>query len=135
MKSGSKAVKTLLAADAAWLKAYQSKDAHKSAAFFDAQGSMLVPHTPVVRGRNAITKFIAHGTALRDYKIAWRAKKAGIADSSDLGYTSGTYQMSFKDASGKNVSRKGKYLMLWKKQPDGTWKVLFDISNSDSSAS
>jgi hypothetical protein len=26
---------------------------------------------------------------------------------------------------------KGKYLTVWKKQADGSWKVLFDMFNSD----
>ena len=39
--------------------------------------------------------------------------------------------MSFRDTSGKAISDKGKYLMVWKKQADGAWKVLFDMSNSD----
>jgi ketosteroid isomerase-like protein len=39
--------------------------------------------------------------------------------------------MSFKNAAGKTVSDKGKYLIVWKKHADGSWKVLFDISNSD----
>jgi ketosteroid isomerase-like protein len=25
----------------------------------------------------------------------------------------------------------GKYLNVWKKQPDGSWKVLVDIGNED----
>jgi ketosteroid isomerase-like protein len=39
--------------------------------------------------------------------------------------------VSFKDESGKTISDRGKYLMVWKKQSDGAWKVLFDMNNSD----
>jgi ketosteroid isomerase-like protein len=39
--------------------------------------------------------------------------------------------MSFKDASGKIVNDHGKYGVIWKKQSDGSWKVLSDIFNSD----
>src|ERR1019366_832882 len=94
-------------ADAAWLKAYEAKDVDKAVSFFDEQGSMLVPNSPILMGRDAIAKFIARG------------------------YTSGKYEMSFNDASGRTISDKGKYLMVWKKQPEGAWKVLFDTSNSD----
>jgi|SRR5271165_311558 len=131
MSSSRKAVDSVRAADAAWLKVYQAKDVDKSVAFFDAQGSMLVPNSPVLTGKDAIAKFIARGFALQDYKIKWRPNRAGVAHSGDLGYTSGIYKMSFKDASGKTISDKGKYLMVWKKQADGAWKVLFDTSNSD----
>jgi len=36
-----------------------------------------------------------------------------------------------KDASGKTISDKGKYLTVWKKEADGDWKVLVDTYNSD----
>ena len=64
-------------------------------------------------------------------KLTWHPNSVGVARSGELGYTSGTYELSFKDASGKTIADKGKYLIVWKKHPDGTWKVLFDMSNSD----
>ncbi len=131
MRASSKAVDAVQAADAAWLKAYDTKDVDKSVAFFDEQGSMLVPNAPIATGKKAIAKLTASGFALQDYKLTWHPDKAGVARSGDLGYTSGTYEWSFKDASGKAVSDKGKYLIVWKKQADGSWKVLFDMNNSD----
>ena len=29
------------------------------------------------------------------------------------------------------VSEKGKYVEVWRKQPDGSWKIKWDIFNSD----
>ena len=63
--------------------------------------------------------------------IVWHANKAGVARSGELGYTIGTYEMRFKDVAGKMVLNKGKYLILWKKEADGSWKVLFDMFNTD----
>jgi len=131
MRSTGKAVDALRAADAAWLKAYNARDVERSTAFFDKQGTVLLANGPMVTGKKALAKFVASGFAMRDYKIGWRASKAGVAESGELGFTSGAYRMSFKDAAGKTVSDKGKYLMVWKKQADGVWKALFDISNSD----
>ena len=131
MSSKQTTVDALRAADAAWLKAYDEKDAAKAAAFYDEQGSMLVPHSPILKGKEVIGGFIAKSFAMPDYKIKWRPNQADVAESGEFGYTTGVYEISFRDARGKTVSDKGKYLMLWKKQPDGAWKVLFDVSNSD----
>jgi ketosteroid isomerase-like protein len=130
-QTNQQAADALRAADAAWLKAYQAKDVEKSAAFFGSKGSMLVPNNPILTGRDAVAKFIARSFTAPDYTIAWRPNQADVARSGELGYTSGTYELSFKDASGKAVADRGKYLMVWKKRADGTWSVLFDISNSD----
>jgi ketosteroid isomerase-like protein len=131
MRSRNKAVDAVRAADAAWLKAFTDRDFDKSVAFCDEHGSMLVPNAPIATGKKAIAKLIAAGFAMRDYKLAWHPNKAGVARSGELGYTSGKYKVSFKDATGKTISDNGKYLMVWKKQADGAWKVLFDMNNSD----
>jgi ketosteroid isomerase-like protein len=126
-----KASDALLAADAAWMKVYVAKDLDKSVAFFDDEGSMLPPNAPIATGKDALTKLIGSAFAFPDYKLGWHANKVGVARSGELGYTSGTYDFSFKDASGKTISDKGKYLTVWKKESDGAWKVLLDTFNSD----
>ena len=100
-------------------------------AFFDNEGSMLAPNSPIATGRDALTKLIGSAFAIPDYKLSWHANKVGVARSGELGYTSGTYDLSYKDASGKTISDKGKCLTVWKKEADGSWKVLSDMFNSD----
>lgn len=124
-----KAEDTILAADAAWLKVYQAKDLAKSVAFCDEQGSTLAPNAPIATGKDAIEKVIADDFVHDN--ITWHANKVGVARSGDLGYTSGTTEMNSKDASGKTVVYNGKYLTMWKKQKDGSWRVLYDMFNSD----
>jgi ketosteroid isomerase-like protein len=130
-QASGKASDALLAADAAWMKVYAAKDLEKSVAFFDNEGSMLPSNAPIATGKDALTKLIGIAFATPDYTLSWHANKVGVARSGELGYTSGTYDFSMKDASGKTISDKGKYLTVWKKEVDGTWKVLFDTYNSD----
>lgn len=127
----SSEVDSLLAADAAWLRAYQSKNAAAAAFFYAPQGAMLAPNRPLLSGKDALTKFIAKSFALQDYNIIWHPNKAEVARSGELGYTTGSYEMSFRPSRGKLFFDKGKYVMIWNKQRSGDWKVLFDISNSD----
>lgn len=119
------------AADASWLKTYIAKDVDKAVAACDEQGSLLEPNTPIATGTKSITKLIASDFAMKDYKLVWHGDKVGAAKSGDLGYTSGTYDWSYTDAAGKSIRDKGKYLTIWKKQADGSWKVLFDMFNTD----
>ena len=130
-QANGKASGGLLAADAAWMKVYAGKDLEKSVAFFDNEGSMLPSNAPIATGKDALTKLIGSAFATPNYTLSWHANKVGVARSGELGYTSGTYDFSMKDTSGKTISDKGKYLTLWKKEADGSWKVLFDTYNSD----
>jgi ketosteroid isomerase-like protein len=128
-QTSGKETDAILATDAAWLKVYQRKDLEKSVAFCDEQGSMLAPNAPIAIGKDAIAKLIAEDFAHDN--IEWHSNKVGVSHSGDLGYTSGTTGMTLKDTSGKTVVYKGKYLTVWKKQADGSWKVLYDMFNSD----
>jgi len=130
-QSNTKNLDELRAADAAWLKTYEAKDVDKAAAFCDDQGSLLWPNAPRVTGKSAIAKATASAFAIPDFKLEWHTDQSGVARSGELGYTSGTYTWTFKDASGKPAADKGKYLTIWKKQPDGSWKVLLDMFNTD----
>ena len=130
-QTNTKNLDELRVADAAWLKTYEAKDVDKAVAFCDDQGSLLWPNAPRATGKSAIAKTTAAAFAIPDFKLEWHPDQVGIARSSELGYTGGTYTWTFKDASGKPASDKGKYLTIWKKQQNGSWKVLFDMFNTD----
>lgn len=61
--------------------------------------------------------------------LKWEPVKAEVAKSGDLGYTWGNYEISWQGEDGKTEMLYGKYLNVWKKQLDGTWKAIVDIGN------
>ncbi len=63
----------------------------------------------------------------------WHASDAYVARSGEIGYTTGTYRMSDR-VKGKMLVDRGKYVTVWKHEPDGSWKVQLDIFNSDVAA-
>ena len=63
--------------------------------------------------------------------LTWQATKVEAARSGDLGYVMGTYQLESKDVAGKEEADRGKFVEVWKKQADGSWKATVDIFNSD----
>jgi len=79
-----------------------------------------------IHGREAIYQ------SMRDFpkgELLWTPSSADLAKSCDLGYTWGTFEFRTTDTDGKAVSRHGKYLTVWKLQPDGSWKFVADIGN------
>jgi ketosteroid isomerase-like protein len=66
----------------------------------------------------------------RNNHLTWTPVDAGISQSADLGWTSGTYEFRSVDKEGKPTVEQGKYTSIWKKQPDGSWKVVLDMGNS-----
>ncbi len=77
---------------------------------------------PII-GRDAILEFL---TERARGEIVWESYFVEVSDSADLGYTLGKYKSSVSDASGKESVSYGHYVTIWKKQPDGSWKFVFD---------
>jgi len=68
-------------------------------------------------------------------KLSWKPLKVEVAGSGDIGYTHGTYEFSADDQKGGRIEDHGKYVEVWKKQRDSTWKCAIDIFNTDVPAS
>lgn len=91
----------------------------------------LPPNGPRVDGRDAVRALILAYTKAEGFSITWKASRVEVSAAGDLAYSMGTYEYSLKDAEGNPVSDKGKWVDIWKKQADGTWKAAVAIWNSD----
>ncbi len=59
------------------------------------------------------------------YQLLWQPQYGEVASAGDLGWTWGKWQIV---VDGENVDT-GKYVNVWKKQLDGSWKVRVDVGN------
>ncbi len=123
----------LLAADDAFSEAYSTRDdpiATVSAHFLD-DANVLAPDMPMARGKEASMAIFAALGALPEYSLSWKAEIAEVGGTADLGYTIGPYHMEFLDPEGNPVVIDGKFMTIWKKQADGTWKIAVDMFNTN----
>jgi ketosteroid isomerase-like protein len=95
-----------------------------------AEDAVEVPNDgPLIQGKANISP----GMAFLDDKnnrLTWTPVGADISDSGDLGYTYGTYEFHSKDKEGRPTVDYGKYTSIWKRQKDGSWKVVLDMGNT-----
>jgi ketosteroid isomerase-like protein len=118
-------------ADADWAKAGQSRNVDAWMAFYTDDAVILPPNEPMATGKENVRKSIAGLLSLPDLSLTWQAQKVEAAQSGDIGYLYGTYDMKASDGKGKPITDKGKILEIWKKQADGSWKCIVDTWNSD----
>src|SRR5438874_638089 len=121
--------------DAKWSAAAGAKDIDKTVSYYSEDAIVMPPNAPSATTRETIRSAWKEMLTSPGAAIRWKATKVEVAKAGDLAYVSGTYEETMTDASGKPVKDHGKYVEIFKKQADGTWKVVADIWNSDLPAS
>lgn len=58
--------------------------------------------------------------------LNWAPIYGDIAQAGDLGYTTGPYTLT-DNTPAKRPVQNGMFSSIWKKQPDGSWKVVVDL--------
>lgn len=121
----------LLAADRAFGQATAEKGIEGWVSFFAPNGSMLPGDNLPVTGPEAIREFMEPTLAQPNASLRWQPTRAELLIPGVLGMTTGRFEHRGQDAGGKPMRRMGTYVTLWKKQPDGSWKVVFDTGSPD----
>lgn len=121
--------------EAAWAKDWQAKDLEKIVSHYAPDASLLVTDVPVMKGTDAIKGGI--GPLLKDphLSLVFSPTAIVIAKGGDMAYTQGVYTMTYTEPkTGATLIEKGKYVTVYQKQDDGTWKAVEDVDNADAPA-
>lgn len=116
----------LMAADIAFAELSVASTPKQAFAAYMAPDGMMLPRGSegAIEGHeNIVALFGPDGDP--GYQLLWQPQFAEVAVAGDMGWTWGQYQVV---ADGVQTSS-GKYVNVWKKQPDGTWKVRVDVGN------
>jgi len=118
---------------AAFVKDWSGKDANRIAAHYTDDGNVMVPNSPTMTGKDAIGKAMKEALADPNWSLALQPVE--ISKGGDLGYTCGTYVLTATDpASKKAVTEKGRFVTIFRKEPDGSWKAVQDMNNAEAPA-
>ena len=121
----------LMARDKAWADAYASAENSTDAfmAPFEDGARLLAPDTPLAVGKDAIRAVIEEMEAMPGIETSWSAEAADVSEGGDFGYTTGSYYMNLDGPDGTPIRIDGKYLTVWRRQADGSWKATADMFN------
>ena len=121
----------LMDADRAFARDVQARRLEGWVEAFADSALVLRPNVPVAVGKAAVRERIAAAFADTSFTLNWEPIRADVAASGDLGFTVGLSQSRRLDADGKPVVGTGKYTTIWRRQPDGSWKVVLDVGTPD----
>ena len=117
--------------DQEWSAAAGSKDAAKTVSFYADDASAFPFNAPIATGKEHIEEMWSHLMSLPGFALSFAPSKIEVAKGGDLAYDVGTFELKANDAQGNPATTVGKYVVVWKKQPDTHWRVVADIFNTD----
>lgn len=112
-------------------EAAEAKDLDRYISFYADDAVLFWPGAPMVRGRAAIREFMQAFLSMPAFSLSFETAEVDVSRAGDLAYSYGTNRVGLVGPNGQRMRDRGKYLTVYRKQPDGTWKVVADIGNSD----
>jgi len=112
---------------AQWDAAYNAGDAAALAEMYAEDAKLMPQGGDIVNGRAAIQEFWAAEIAATPEGVTNALETVEVHGSGDMAYEIGRFSATVEG----EVIGEGKYLVAWQQQPDGSWKIVVDIWNTN----
>jgi uncharacterized protein (TIGR02246 family) len=112
-----------------FVAAFNRGDAAGVAAGYAEDAKVLPPGGAMVSGRQAIQQFWqgVMGMGVREVDLQTQEAQAN----GDLAYEIGSATLKIQPEGGSATTDTVKYVVVWKRQPGGTWQLAVDIWNNN----
>ena len=116
-----------------WSKAASTGDVSKTMSYWADDAILISSGQPVLNGKASIKKMVEGSFKIPGFRISWEPQNVVVSESGDMAYIIENSQISFSDSTGKSITENNKAVSIWRKQADGSWKNVVDISTEESS--
>lgn len=82
--------------------------------------------TGLIIGKESLRKSYKSLEKSTNTSLVWKPDFVDVSSSGDLAYTYGHYIYTVIDSTGKAKADTGIFHTVWKRQPDGQWKFVWD---------
>jgi len=107
--------------------AWDNLDVDKIVGMFAEEGTLLNNNSEMLRGREAIRKSFEN--LQKTEKLEFKRDKVEVTLKGNMAYEIVNQTVSFKYQDKEPQTEINKYIHVWEKQKDGSWKVLIDMNN------
>jgi ketosteroid isomerase-like protein len=95
--------------------------------YYTDDAMVLPPNAPAVTGHAAIEAMFKTFPPITAFEL----RTEEVEGSADLAYVRGRFTMTMSPPGAAAIADSGKYLEIWRKQSDGSWKSMRDMFSSD----
>ncbi len=116
--------------DADWSSAsFEGKDIEKIVSYWSDDAHVLQPGLPPIDGKTAIRTFVSASLKIPGFKIHWVSEKPVLSPDGKMAYMLGNVETSAPGANGTLQSTHGRGVTVWRRDADGVWRCVVDITN------
>jgi len=129
MQTNAKVRQAIEKANQQFLDALRRGDGAGCAAVYAENGKVLPPNSPMLTGRKAIQEFWqgAIGMGVKGATLM----TLDLEVHGDTAIEVGAYTLDLRPAGGQPAKDEGKYVVVWKRQGNGSWRLAVDIFNTN----
>ncbi len=121
----------IAAARAAFTAALQRGDHATAAGFYTADARLLAPSAELLTGRDAVARFWQAGIEAGVEDIELNCDEIELEGAGGLAYEIGHYVLRLHPSGGPQVTDRGKYLLVHRRERDGAWRRAVETFNPD----
>jgi len=116
--------------DADWSSAsFEGKNIDRIVSFWSDDAQVLQPGLPPIVGKTAIRSFVTASLKIPGFKIHWVSEKPVFSPDGKMAYMLGAVETTAPGANGTLESTHGRGLTIWRRDSDGVWRCVVDITN------
>ena len=116
-----------------WSKTASSGDVEKTLSYWGDDAVLISAGEPTLSGKPAIRQMVEQSFKMPGFRISWEPQSVQVSEGGDMAYIIENSQVSFRDSSGTPIVLHNKAVSIWRKQQDGAWKNVVDISTPEPS--
>lgn len=121
----------ILAAEATEAAGWAARDVDQIMSVYASDAIVLLGGAPAP-DREELRALFAGFLKDPGFTLTFRSDPPHVSAAGDIGIAVGTYQLTYTDPRTGELGRKtGRHLMNWKRQPDGRWLVIRQMTTHD----
>lgn len=121
---------TLRQAEEDFAKAFAERSPRRFAEFV-ADDARFTAAGKLTQGKAAIVEQWTRMMQDPALTLTWSPDMVEVSRAGDLGFTSGPYELTLKRPDGSVARERGRFASVWRKHPDGQYRILFDIGSPE----
>lgn len=119
------------AKDGTFEQGVATKNVDTILALYEDGAVLFAPKAPAAIGKMAIHDAFQGLLGVPGVKMTFKSTSVDVSRSGDLAMQRATFQLETTGKDGKPSTETGQAVMVWRKQTDGSWKVIADTNADD----